>query len=207
MNYKFVLLMIVSAQIVACGGISSLTGDDSPKKTVVPQGPSLQGKSVGEVLKAKYNSVVLQCSLRTQRAPKLDLNAPASDMRTWDLLKDHMSPRKQSLRGQIAKHGLSANIEIEKIDLYKGNVGKFDVEYSPKVIVKFHVRDQNENTQRVWESHLNVTLHRSVFEKSVTVGFHQSWQLAGEEMVHDHVSCALLTEHKPEYQHQYRKRK
>lgn len=135
---NFMILAALSLSLLACSKDDGIPGPDDGDAS------SFSNLSFEEVLDKKYLRAELVCSLRVQKGNELDLNIGPVDMAILDLKSTASLPQKINLKGSVHGRSVSAEIEIQKLDilstfLYReecrdcdgGGVREYRMQYTP----------------------------------------------------------------------------
>jgi hypothetical protein len=116
--------LFLCTTFAGCNGndSSSSTGNPSPKDEVAQ---SLNGLSVKDLIKTKYQSAILECQLDfmiRETQENVTTNHPSENSVTWDLLADYADNKELKLTSKSQGNSVTADINIEKIDIQNANV-------------------------------------------------------------------------------------
>lgn len=135
--------------LVACAKSKDSTDPQpAPPAAVEDAVEDLSGKPAPDVLKTKYDSAVLTCSLWVQRGSELVTTVSPTDSFSWDLISDFAYQNTFKLAGEVRDHSLEVVINVEAVEIF-GEVNLTTVDGSKYIMSNTPVvklRFQTEST-------------------------------------------------------------
>lgn len=199
---KKLLLITVTVFIAGCGEKVQRKSDTPAFWTK----GMFENKAAGDVLKLKYNKATLTCRLWTQATAKINLNLPATDVATWDLLKNSAPDSSFTLNGTLKNHEVTATITLVDLQIAKAmeltdkDTGhRYFAPYSPVLTIQTQIA-ANSTTGKLVGQSITTSL-RSLLENSAEMAAYSVHKPSTADKTlpfHDYVECSLQTTIKPE---------
>lgn len=217
MNNKNVCLMLISIFAVACSkkdlnrNVQPIEPVNTPKQTSISD---FQGKSNEEILKIKYDKIVLKCQFWSQYTEKLDLALSPNDSFEVDFLNDlTLSKSLMSLKGSA--NGKTTILDFKLTDYeireslrHKGLNGKIYVlQFSPMLNLEYNFQSTSFKSENGGITSGPVKGYNR--GSRILEGDHnystESLQIADEPRRYiDHLDCTLDSIIKEKYKDQFK---
>ncbi|HLD99316.1 MAG TPA: hypothetical protein VJB59_03600 [Bdellovibrionota bacterium] len=182
---------------------------------------SLEGKSVAEILRIKYDQAQLTCKLQFSRGQRIDFGGLPSEVLSeivldatyWDLLNDYSDEKSFELKGAVRESWIKAEIKIKRIEVvqsvaYMDAQGKvFSMRYSPIIRAEYFLEQNYVFTPEDG----NLSVKENGF-KDFTEGSTGNWidilvpstdPTVSRDFYSAQLNCDFYTELKPEYKDQF----
>lgn len=179
----------------------------------------LSDKTTAEILDAKYNWVMLTCSLRVQKAAEIDFELTPNDSISFDLKTSTVFPQVFKLNSIVDNHQIQATLEILGVGHHRvlnhtdaqGN--SYYAQFSPYVKINY-----SHTSDTIWENggslRESTTALKNVNERIKEIVLSQTLRPkkpAGDTVVSEegtssysqHLDCTLTTDIKDAYESQF----